>query len=100
MRGSPPDAAELALGHQGARRIAAANGSESALVAWGFRYDERELRGFIDTHDERVYAAATARFWTDARRVGCVDSTTRTDTILITITIGVVAATRFSTSVS
>lgn len=82
MRGSPPDDAELVRTHVGSQRRAISQGSTTtrtaAAAAEHFRYDERELRGFIDTHDERVYAAASTRFWMDARRTRCVPTRTLT----------------------
>jgi hypothetical protein len=62
MGGSPPDPAELLVTHANQRKRHAA-GSEG--------YDEAALQGFVDEHDEKVYAAATARFWADARRARC-----------------------------
>ena len=73
MRGVPVDAAELALTHAGAKRPTALLGGRSGRSAApaGFEYDEAVLQGFVDVHDERVYAAARARFWSDVRRTGC-----------------------------
>ena len=42
--------------------------------AW---YDVAPLRGYVDTADERIYAAASARLWADARRCGCSSSGAR-----------------------
>ena len=61
-----------------ARRAISQGSTASAAAAEHFRYEEAELRGFIDTHDERIYAAATARFWTDAQRTRCVPTRTLT----------------------
>lgn len=72
-RGSAIVREELTLTHAGAKRTAAgAGGSGSSLgPANTFRYDESALRGFVDVHDERVYAVARRRFWADARRTQC-----------------------------
>ena len=65
MRGTPPDPAELMPTHLSPqRRRAAADGM-------GSFHDESSLRGFVDKYDEQIYAAASARFWADARRTGC-----------------------------
>ena len=57
----PPDAAELVRTHIGA----AAGGAN------GSGYDERPLRGFVDEHDELVYAAARRRFEEELARTPC-----------------------------
>ena len=76
-KSAPIDAAELALTHPGPRRppprpsrrdASRPTSAHSALTP----YDERALRGFVDAADERLYAAASARFWADAQRTGCV----------------------------
>lgn len=70
MSGTPPDATELAVTHAGQQRVAAAAARATGRTD-SFRYDEGVLRGFVDVHDERVYAAARTRFWADARRTRC-----------------------------
>ena len=71
MRGVPINStAELALTHPGPRRPLLHSHARPA------DYDEGPLRGFVDAADERVYAAARARFWADARRSGCVTQQT------------------------
>ena len=37
----------------------------------GFVLAHLQSRGFTDAADERVYAAASERFWSDAKRSGC-----------------------------
>ena len=77
--GAPIDAAELALTHPGPQRQRRSSSSslpphadaDGGGDAGSFVYDERALRGFVDAADERVYAAASERFWADARRTGC-----------------------------
>ena len=66
LDGAPIDPLELRPTHAGPHRPAA-----KASAGGGFVYDERALRGFVDEADEAVYAAASARFWADARRTGC-----------------------------
>ena len=85
---SPPDAAELAVTHAGIRRIAAAGGAGRQVAR--FRYDEHQLHGFVDAHDEAVYRAAKARFRADAKRTDCeINAQTTSDADLMNTTIRV-----------
>ena len=58
---------ELRLTHPGPLRTKHAGDAARG----SFTYDEKALRGFVDEADERVYKAASERFWADARRAGC-----------------------------
>ena len=60
-------ASEVTLLHAGPLRKAGQIDSRNAA----HEYDERQLRDFVDVHDEEVYAAARARFFADASRTGC-----------------------------
>ena len=78
MGGAPIDPIELARTHAGPQRLSQRGGASPRSSAGGratadasFAYDERALRQFVDEADEQVYAAASARFWADARRTGC-----------------------------
>ena len=64
---STADNVELRLTHPGPLR--AKHAGDAARGS--FTYDEKALRGFVDEADERVYKAASERFWADARRAGC-----------------------------
>ena len=60
--------AELAFTHAGPiRKVGQVDDSSGAHR----EYDEHQLRGFVDVHDEQVYATARSRFFADARRTGC-----------------------------
>ncbi|KAL1499168.1 hypothetical protein AB1Y20_013679 [Prymnesium parvum] len=55
---------ELANTHAGPERVARARLNKTD-------YDEGLLRGFVDVHDEAVYATARDRLYEDMRRTGC-----------------------------
>ena len=63
---TPIHTAELAVTHVGVATTSRSSTNNSLSA-----YDERPLGKFVDSLDERVYAAARGRFRTDLRRTQC-----------------------------
>jgi hypothetical protein len=71
MSDSTPDAAELVNTHMGRLHRSWAQRHQEQGLAFMPLYNESALKGFVDVHDEVVYAAAAHRFWSDAKLTRC-----------------------------